>query len=342
MYEEFYRLSALPFQLTPDHRFFFGSDVHKKAMAHLEFGLSQGEGFIVITGEVGSGKTTLIRHLLAEIEQASNFTAANMTSTKLEGDDIVRMAASSFGINADSRDKAGILQDLEAFLVNIHKQGTRAVLIVDEAQNLSVSALEELRMFANFQYGASAVLQIIMVGQPEFRATLGMPQFDQLRQRILASYHLGPITEDETRDYVLHRLQAVGWKDDPVITDTAFKEIYKFSAGLPRRINTLCARVLLYGFIEERHKIDADDVRQVGTDLEAERQAVVAIPGSVNGTPAPTAQQNSSAPMVFAGDSAHILQRLEGRMDKIERHLERNDKLLKMMSIAIGNTGRRD
>lgn len=151
MYEEFYRLTVLPFQLTPDHRFFFGSEVHKKAMAHLEFGLSQGEGFIVITGEVGSGKTTLIRHLLAQMDGASNFVAANMTSTKLEGDDIVRMAAISFGVNADDRDKAGILHDLEAHLVEVHKRGARAVLIVDEAQNLSISALEELRMFANFQ-----------------------------------------------------------------------------------------------------------------------------------------------------------------------------------------------
>lgn len=340
MYEEFYRLTALPFQLTPDHRFFFGSDVHKKAMAHLEFGLSQGEGFIVITGEVGSGKTTLIRHLLAEIEQGTNFTAANMTSTKLEGDDIVRMVASSFGVNTDNRDKAGILQDLEAFLVNSHKRGTRAVLIVDEAQNLSVSALEELRMFANFQSGAFAVLQIIMVGQPEFRATLGMPQFDQLRQRILASYHLGPITENETREYVTHRLHAVGWTDDPEITDTAFKEIYKFTGGVPRRINTLCARVLLYGFIEERHKIDADDVRQVATDLEAERQAVVAVPDTLSGV----APSPASLPVTFAanGENIGVLQHFEQRLDRIERHLERNDKLLKMMSIAIGNTGRWD
>ncbi len=345
MYEEFYHLSALPFQLTPDHRFFFGSEVHKKAMAHLEFGLSQGEGFIVITGEVGSGKTTLIRHLLAQMDGASNFVAANMTSTKLEGDDIVRMVAISFGINAEDRDKSGILHDLEAHLVQIHKRGARSVLIVDEAQNLSISALEELRMFANFQHGSTAVLQIVMVGQPEFRTTIGMPQFDQLRQRILASFHIGPIGETETRNYVTHRLQAVGWRDDPVITDAAFTEIYNFSGGLPRRINTLCARVLLFGFIEERHQIDADDVQRVAMDLESERQAVVAVPGYVNGSGHTSAvamsdQHIVASPITDANNA--VLQRLEQRLDNLERHLERNDKLLKMMSVAIANSGRRD
>ncbi len=345
MYEEFYRLSMLPFQLTPDHRFFFGSDVHKRAMAHLEFGLSQGEGFIVITGEVGSGKTTLIRHLLAQIEGASNFVAANMTSTKLEGDDIVRMTAINFGINAGERDKAGILHDLEAHLVQIHKRGARAVLIVDEAQNLSISALEELRMFANFQYGSSAVLQVIMVGQPEFRTTIGMQQFDPLRQRILASFHIDPLSETETRNYVTHRLQAAGWRDDPQITDAAFREIYAHSGGVPRRINTLCARVLLFGFIEERHMIDAEEVYRVAMDLDAERKSVVAAPDQIDGnathTPAYAIVDPVAASVAMDGYAA-MLQRLEVRLDTLERKLNRNDKLLKKMSIAIGASARQE
>lgn len=345
MYEEFYGLSVLPFQLTPDHRFFFGSDVHKKAMAHLEFGLSQGEGFIVITGEIGSGKTTLIRHLLAQMDGASNFVAANMTSTKLEGDGIVRMAAISFGINAGERDKASILHDLEEHLVQIHKRGARAVLIVDEAQNLSISALEELRMFANFQFGSSAVLQVIMVGQPEFRTTIGMQQFDQLRQRILASFHIGPISEPETRNYVTHRLLAAGWRDDPHITDAAFKEIYAYSGGVPRRINTLCGRILLFGFIEERHNIDAEDVYRVAMDLEAERKAVVASPGQINGHAARASAQSIDQPEIapFSADGQNaLLQRLEMRLDALERNLSRNDKLLKIMSIAIGRSSRQE
>ena len=319
--------------------------MHKKAMAHLEFGLSQGEGFIVITGEIGSGKTTLIRHLLAQMDGASNFVAANMTSTKLEGDDIVRMAAISFGIDAGERDKAGILHDLEEHLVQIHKRGARAVLIVDEAQNLSISALEELRMFANFQYGSSAVLQVIMVGQPEFRATIGMQQFDQLRQRILASFHIGPISELETRNYVTHRLLAAGWKNDPEITDAAFQEIYRYSGGVPRRINTLCARVLLFGFSEERHIIEAEDVQRVAMDLEEERMAVVAVPGQANGSAAPAGLVSAAAPAIaYTNDSATaaLVQRLEARIDVLERNLSRNDKLLKMMSIAIGAGTRRD
>lgn len=354
MYEEFYNLSALPFQLTPDHRFFFGSDVHKRAMGHLEFGLSQGEGFIVITGEIGSGKTTLIRHLLAQHENAADFVAANVTSSKLEGDDIVRMVSQAFGIETVERDKASLLRDLESFLVQTYKRGARCVLIADEAQNLSVSALEEMRMFANFQYGHAAVLQVIMVGQPEFRATLGMPQFDQLRQRILASYHLGPINPAETREYVTHRLRAVGWKSDPSISDEAFTEIYHFSEGVPRRINTLCSRIFLYGYLEERHHIDAGDVRQVGKDLEAERLDVVAPPNAhapdaaantANGVP--VLDPPAIAPVPVAGHkdvelSAALMQKIDHRLQALERRMDLSDKLLKMLSIAIGRAGARD
>ncbi len=344
MYEEFYNLSALPFQLTPDHRFFFGSDVHKRAMGHLEFGLSQGEGFIVITGEVGSGKTTLIRHLLAQHENADDFIAANVTSSKLEGDDIVRMTAQAFGIDTTEMDKATILRNIEMSLIQTYKRGARSVLIADEAQNLSVSALEELRMFANFQHGHAAVLQIIMVGQPEFRATLGMPQFDQLRQRILASYHLGPINATETREYVTHRLRAVGWKNDPTITDDAFNEIYHFSAGVPRRINTLCSRIFLYGFLEERHHIDAVDVRQVGQDLEAERLDVVSAPAA-NGALAARVVLPAAAAVIAPKAmeiSNELLQKIDHRLEALERRMELSDKLIKMISFTLGRTGGRD
>ncbi len=343
MYEEFYNLTALPFQLTPDHRFFFGSDVHKRAMGHLEFGLSQGEGFIVITGEVGSGKTTLIRHLLAQHENASDFIAANVTSSKLEGDDIVRMVAQAFGVDTAERDKATVLRNLESLLIENHRRGARSVLIADEAQNLSVSALEELRMFANFQHGHAAVLQVIMVGQPEFRSTLGMPQFDQLRQRIIASYHLGPINELETHEYVTHRLRSVGWKSDPSITDEAFKQIYHYSGGVPRRINTLCSRVLLYGFIEERHHIDADDIRQVGNDLEAERLSVVAtVPlQDTNGTAVHAVMPPVGASKIY--DAApELTAKINERLDGLERRLDITDKLIRMMSLALGKTGRWD
>lgn len=347
MYEEFYNLTALPFQLTPDHRFFFGSDVHKRAMGHLEFGLSQGEGFIVITGDVGSGKTTLIRHLLAQHENASDFAAANVTSSKLEGDDIVRMVAQAFGLDTAEQDKPTILRNLELLLVQNHKRGARSVLIADEAQNLSVSALEELRMFANFQLGHSAVIQIIMVGQPEFRSTLGMPQFDQLRQRIIASYHLGPINETETHEYVTHRLRSVGWNSDPTITDGAFKEIYHFSGGVPRRINTLCSRVLLYGFIEERHHIDVDDVRQVANDLDAERMSVVATQDapSANGAVAATVIASAATPIVLAkpaGISGEQAQKIDDRLAGLERRMDLSDKLLRMMSLALGKASRWD
>ena len=269
MYETFYGLSAAPFQLSPDHRFFFESSVHRTALAHLTYGLAQGEGFIIVTGEVGAGKTTLVGHLFATLDK-QRYVAARVVSTQLGGDDMLRMVAAAFGLPIADASKAALLRQMESFLLANQAMGKRCVLVVDEAQNLSVAALEELRMLSNFQSGAQAPLQSFLLGQPQFRATLASPDLDQLRQRVIASYHLGPLAPGEISAYVEHRLKAVGWTGDPALSADLFAAIHAATQGIPRRINTLCSRLFLFGYLEELHRLEARHVQRVADELRAE------------------------------------------------------------------------
>lgn len=269
MYEPFYRFSGKPFQLSPDPHFFYGSRVHRRAYAYLEYGLYQGEGFIVITGEVGAGKTILVHNLLAHLDP-QQVVAAHLVSTQLDADDLLRAVAMALGLPAKGTDKGSLLAELEQFLQELAGRRKRALLIVDEAQNLTPRALEELRMLSNFQVGGRALLQSFLVGQPELRRILQGADLRQLRQRVIASYHLGPLDGAETRAYIEHRLRQVGWGGDPLIQDDAFAAIFAFSGGIPRRINMICNRLLLSGFLNEQHTLAAADVRAVAAELEEE------------------------------------------------------------------------
>lgn len=269
MYESFYNLSARPFRLNPDPKFFYGSRVHKRALAYLLYGVQQGEGFIVVTGDVGTGKTMLVSRLLTKISD-QNIAVAQIVTTQLQADDLIRVVAAQFGLEYFRRNKATLLRELEQYFIACAKDGQRLLLIVDEAQNLPKRSIEELRMLSNFQWQGRPLLQSFLLGQVEFRRTLRSEGFEQLRQRIIAAFHLKPLDEEETRYYVLHRLNMVGWKSDPKFSRDAFAEIYQFTNGIPRRINTLCDRILLYGALEQIHEFTAGVVRIVTDEMGAE------------------------------------------------------------------------
>ena len=272
MYETFFGLSGKPFQLNPDPAFFFGSRGHKRAFAYLQYGVHQSEGFIIITGEVGAGKTTLVRSLLEQIDP-NQLVAAQLVTTQLDAEDLLRSVAIAFGLPTKALDKAHLLAELEAFLLSLVPQGKRALLIVDEAQNLTGRSIEELRMLSNFQLGSQGLLQSFLIGQPELRLLMQGPELQQLRQRVTASYHLGPMDRAETQAYIEHRLRHVGWSSDPKFEPTAFDVIYSFSAGIPRRINTLCNRLLLAAALSEQHEITTASVEATAEEIRTELSA---------------------------------------------------------------------
>ncbi|MBL0924750.1 MAG: AAA family ATPase [Sphingomonadaceae bacterium] len=267
MYDQFYGLTGRPFQLTPDPQYYFESATHRKALSYLGYGLAQGEGFIVITGEVGAGKSTLVSHLMASVDKA-RLTAATIVTSQLDGLDMVQMAAESFGIDTRGLDKAATLKSIENFLHAEARTGRRCLLVVDEAQNLSVDALEELRMLSNFQLGSSALLQIFLLGQPEFRDLLrDAPQLEQLRQRVIATHHLEAMEANEVEPYVVHRLSRAGWNGRPSINADAFAVAYSESGGVPRKLNTLMNRVMLMGAVEQVDVLDGPLVEAVIADM---------------------------------------------------------------------------
>ncbi|CCW17154.1 FIG022606: AAA ATPase [Sphingobium indicum BiD32] len=266
MYDQYYGLQGRPFQLTPDPHYYFESATHRKALSYLGYGLAQGEGFIVITGDIGAGKTTLVGHLMQTIDPA-RLTAVKIVSTQVEGDDMLRLAAQSFGLATDGLPKAATLQKVEGFLHTQARAGRRTLLIVDEAQNLPVSAIEELRMLSNFQLGGQSLLQIFLLGQPEFRDLLKSPELEQLRQRVIATHHLEPMMAKEVEPYILHRLTVAGWIGNPTFTPAAFAALYAATGGVPRRLNALVSRVLLMGAIDQLREIDADVVQAVVADM---------------------------------------------------------------------------
>ena len=268
MFNDFYGLTGRPFQLTPDPTFYFESLTHRKALSYLSYGLAQGEGFVVITGEVGAGKSTLVAHLMATIDPA-RLTAAQIVTSKLDGEELVHVVAQAFGLIVDGHDKASALGAIEAFLHDEARAGRRCLLVVDESQNLALDALEELRMLSNFQLGAHPLLQTLLLGQPEFRDTIQEhPQLEQLRQRVIAAHHLEAMELGEIQPYIEHRLKCVGWTGNPKFDQRVYTELYEASGGVPRRINQICNRLMMLGAVDQRSRIDGAMLSQVLEELE--------------------------------------------------------------------------
>lgn len=272
MYEVFYNFKAEPFRLSPDHKFCYEHKSYAKARAYMAYAFKRAEGFVMITGRPGTGKTTLIGELVESLSKDRVYTA-NLVCTQLQADDLLKTVAFSFGIGSTGIDKAEMLQRLTVLLHRWHREGRRALLIVDEAQDLSSSAMEELRLLTNIQVGGQPLLQIFLLGQPELRDLILSPAMEQVHQRIVAASHIEGLGVEETEAYVLHRLTVVGWRGDPAIDRAIFPLIHKFSEGVPRRINLICSRLFLLGSVEQRHRIGVEDVRVVITELQAENLA---------------------------------------------------------------------
>ncbi len=332
MYTKYYRLEKKPFQLTPEPEFFFNSPVHKRALSYLRYGLTQGEGFIVVTGMPGTGKTMLVKALLQSL-QDEKIVAGLMVTSQVGAEDTLRIISATFGLSYDGDDKATLLRNLEVFFKEKAREGKRVLLMVDEAQNLPLQSLEELRMLSNFEINGRSLFQAFLLGQDEFRLALQSEHLLQVRQRVIATYHLRPLTESETKDYILHRLKLAGWRQDPMFSEGAFFKIHEFTEGVPRIVNTLCDRLLLFAYLEELHAIDEKVVDTVVDEIKEEVPTPVQLqegiePGEAespvfSGNPLPQSAQ------VVPVQILERLEKLERTMDELRLMMQKERVLLR-------------
>ncbi len=269
MYKDYYKLAHNPFQMTPDPKVFFASKGHKRALSYLQYGLSQGEGFIVITGDIGTGKTTIVKNLIAGLDPHT-YIARQLVTTQLEDHDLMEMICESFELISKGLTKAALLNQFKAFLNSAHRLGRRVVLVVDEVQNLPSKTVEELRMLSNFQVDNKPLIQSFLVGQKEFINTLQQDEMEQLRQRVIASCHLGPLKQEETKHYINYRLKEAGWTGGELFDNQALDLIHDLTEGVPRRINVFCDRILLFGYLEELTFFKLEHIKIVADELSEE------------------------------------------------------------------------
>ena len=268
MYTEFFGLSAKPFDLLPNPRFLYLSKGHRKALSYLQYGVQEHAGFTLLTGEVGSGKTTLVRDIINKI--SSEMTLAMIFNTRVDGRQLIAMINEDFGLRTDGKDKVQLLTDLNDFLLEESTAQRQPIIIIDEAQNLSDEALEEIRLLSNLEADSFKLVQIILVGQPELKQIIAKPSLRQLKQRISISCHLNPLNREETEEYIFHRLETVGNRDCVNFAEGTFDRIFKFTGGVPRLINLICDFLLLSAFVEETREIDMTLVNDAVNELSFE------------------------------------------------------------------------
>lgn len=304
MYEHFYGLAEQPFNLTPDSKFLYSSQRHQEALQSLLYGVRERKGFICLTGEIGSGKTTLLRAMLSKLDGEQIRTALILNSylTDLE---LLKTINEEFGLSGESDSKKELLDELNAFLVDQFCQGTNCVLIIDEAQNLRPDTLEQIRMISNLETETTKLIQIMLVGQPELRDTLSLPELEQLNQRITVRYHVTPLDESEIFEYISHRMQVARAQVSVEFTPQAIRLIYHHSRGIPRRINVITDRVLLVGYVLGRYDIDGDVVERAIAEVQGDGQppAAEASPSSIT----PTRRMRRPVLLVPAGLSLGLL-----------------------------------
>jgi general secretion pathway protein A len=250
---DYYGLTEPPFDITPNPRFLFYSAKHREAYNHLLYGIRERKGFVQLTGEVGAGKTTLCRAMLEQL--TGNYSTALILNPVLNPDELMKAIATEFGLDVRGLDRLDTVASINNFLLWNVEQGKDAVLIIDEAQNLTEELLEQVRLLSNLEIDNRKLLQIVLMGQPELRDRLNSPSLRQLRQRITVRYHLAPLSQSEINEYIRHRLHVSGAKGTPVFTRAALWRIHHYSGGIPRLVNAVCDKALLAGFVNQREEL---------------------------------------------------------------------------------------
>ena len=330
MYEEYYGFKEKPFKLSPDPRFFFASKHHKRALSYCQYGLDQGEGFIVITGPIGTGKTTIARYLLSQFGD-DNIIAAQLVTTKLDPEALLALVVAEFKIPVQGNSKADLLQAIEKFLIRLNKQGQRALLIVDEAQNLPIETIEELRMLSNFQLDNTPLMQSFLLGQEDLKPIIQAPNMEQFRQRIIASAHLTSLNTEEVKEYINHRLSQAGCANTSLFPDDTFALIHEKTLGVPRKINIFVDRLLLFGFLEGLDSFTIDAINEVAQEMSIE------LTGSLHNAQIINNQQKKINTLEYTENDQEVLRVVELF---VARSLKQNVKMARYVNTLLKNKNR--